>query len=803
MSVLSCGAVGRLGSRLITPCIAAAVFFAACADGNVASAAVKSWDAGSGNWTSAGNWSPVGVPGAADDVLIGPHIGAANETVTLNANASVDSVTLTDGMTLRTSTGSLNITGATQISGQNIVGPSTFASRLRIENGVGGTDFTTENLSISNFGRATLENGSSMLVEGVATIGENALLSGNGVAYFSKVGGTALDNSGRLEATAGGLTLFQTASGRFDLDGTSGSGLIVVNSGGGNGLEINGDQLTDAFGGDIEMGSNSLLSMNLANGWSAGSASSLVVAGVGDLPTSVVDGDHLDWAGSLTVTGNHGRLRFDADVTLGATTVVNVNGDDELEFAEATEINGGSYNLATEAELRFTGDTTVAGGNFATSGVAANSGLVSFLGPSNWQGNVSLSGRSRVNGMAFVSTTTTIEADQFDMDGSGGLTLWDVNAGFTVNADQIDATSNSFDGDIDIGGGLSNRLTLNLTDPADAWQMMGTMHLSGISGIYITRVAGSRMEVGGTINIANSDINVTAEVTLLDNSTVDFAVVTSDLRFSGASTIENGANFTGQGLLHNNADGDGMKIAGGVALGQAGLDNEGRLAIGLDAPGQVSVNRFESDADATLQMFVGGTTPGTELSNLLVTGGTAQLDGTLVLSLFDDGGGFAPELGDEFAIITAPGGVVGQFDQLVQPSGMPTGLLFEVQYTANSVVLFVDDTYEADFNRDGVVDGDDLAVWNSAYGVSSDADANSDGLSDGVDFLVWQRQYGFGLPVAMVAAVPEPSTLLLAGLGLLVVVRLRVRQRSTPKSPTSGNASLTPSNPVDRLLSCD
>jgi len=776
MIVLSLfGAQRRPGSLVVVRIVAVVVCIATSTAGGIASATVKSWAVASGPWTAGGNWSPVGVPGAADDVLIGPHIGAANETVTLNANASVDSLTLTDGMTLRTSTSSLNVAGATQISGQNIVGPSTFAARLRIENGVGGTDFTTENLSVSNFGRATLESNSSMLVEGVATIGEDAVFSGHGAAYFSKNSGTALDNNGRLEATAGGLTLFQTANGRIDLDGASGNGLVVVNSGGGNGLEINGDQLTDAFSGDIEMGSNSLLSMNLTNGWSAGSGSSLVVAGSGDLPTSVVDGNPLDWAGVLTVTGNHGRLRFDADVTLATAAVVSVNGDDELEFAEATEIEGGDYNLANGAELRFSGDTTVAGGTFSTSGVAANSGLVSFLGPSDWQGNVTLSGRSRVNGMAVVSATTTINADQFDMDGTSGLTLWDVNAGFTVNADQIDASNNSFDGVIDVGGGLASRLTLNLTNPADTWQMMGTMHLSGASGVNITRIAGSRMNVGGTINIANSDINVTAETVLMDNSTVNFAAVTSDLRLSGPSIIENGANFTGQGLLHNNADGEGMKIAGGVNLGQAGLDNEGRLAIGLDAPGQVSVNRFTSDADATLQMFVGGTTPGTELSNLLVTAGTAQLDGTLILSLFDDGGGFEPELGDQFAIITAPGGVVGQFDQLVQPSGMPTGLLFEVQYTANSVLLFVDNTYEADFNRNGVVNGDDLTVWNSAYGLNNYADANSDGLSDGADFLVWQRQYGLGLPVAMAAAIPEPTAMALLVIATAMLAHHRRR----------------------------
>ena len=82
---------------------------------------------------------------------------------------------------------------------------------------------------------------------------------------------------------------------------------------------------------------------------------------------------------------------------------------------------------------------------------------------------------------------------------------------------------------------------------------------------------------------------------------------------------------------------------------------------------------------------------------------------------------------------------------------------------------------EADFNRDGVVDGEDLAVWNSAYGVNNDADANSDGASDGADFLVWQRQYGYGLPVAMATAIPEPTTgaLLVTATAMLALHRRR------------------------------
>lgn len=208
--------------------------------------------------TATGGPAPIGrlpeSPVAGDSVLIGTDMAAENATVILNVNGAASGMlTIVDGMTLRTSTSSLNISGTTQISGQNIVGPSTFASCLRIENGVLGTDFTTENLSVSNFGRVTLENGSSMVVDGVATIGENCCAQRQRLCLFDEEQRTALDNDGRLEATVGGLTIFQTADGRIDLDGTSGNGLVVVNSGGGNGLEINGDQLTDPFSSDIEM----------------------------------------------------------------------------------------------------------------------------------------------------------------------------------------------------------------------------------------------------------------------------------------------------------------------------------------------------------------------------------------------------------------------------------------------------------------------------------------------------------------------------------------------------------------------
>jgi hypothetical protein len=75
---------------------------------------------------------------------------------------------------------------------------------------------------------------------------------------------------------------------------------------------------------------------------------------------------------------------------------------------------------------------------------------------------------------------------------------------------------------------------------------------------------------------------------------------------------------------------------------------------------------------------------------------------------------------------------------------------------------------DADFDNDSDVDGNDFLIWQRGVGVGTDnasGDANGSGGVDGADLAVWRSQ--FGPPaVGAVGAVPEPGTVLLAGLAL-------------------------------------
>ncbi len=94
----------------------------------------------------------------------------------------------------------------------------------------------------------------------------------------------------------------------------------------------------------------------------------------------------------------------------------------------------------------------------------------------------------------------------------------------------------------------------------------------------------------------------------------------------------------------------------------------------------------------------------------------------------------------------------------------------------------------ADFDRNGVVDDKDLALWKLNFGdvgAANFGDADFDGDADGADFLCWQQGFGGPLLTAASQPVPEPPAaalllLLAAACHVLVRVDMLKRRRWCP-----------------------
>ena len=119
----------------------------------------------------------------------------------------------------------------------------------------------------------------------------------------------------------------------------------------------------------------------------------------------------------------------------------------------------------------------------------------------------------------------------------------------------------------------------------------------------------------------------------------------------------------------------------------------------------------------------------------------------------------------------------GEFDEipLTGISNSSGGLLFHASFTNGDFGLFLyspsmaTEFADADFDRDGDVDGADLAAWRGAYGKNSAGDTDSDGDTDGADFLTWQRQFTGAGALSQSLVVPEPSVSLLFGIAVFCV----------------------------------
>jgi hypothetical protein len=305
-----------------------------------------------------------------------------------------------------------------------------------------------------------------------------------------------------------------------------------------------------------------------------------------------------------------------------------------------------------------------------------------------------------------------------------------------------------------------------------------------------------------TITLHDANEAVLGSLTTIGAASADGTLVAEN-----GLIIEFGKSVTGRGLIDSQDDSSKPVINNGLVQGESptnpivmdgyvkgvgSFDNvtfTGTHAPGL-SPAALLVGNIVYSDTATLALEIGGTITGNQFDQINSTG-TIMLDGDLAVQLT---GGFSPDEGDLFDILTATGGISGTFDTL--PEELPSlaaGLQWQINYSANNVMLAVVSAgLLGDYNNNGTVDAADYTLWRKALAAGSTSLTNdpTPGAVDETDFEYWRAHFGetlgsgAGSAAASSYVVPEqcsPMLALFTWLGLAATYRRRISSEKSSR----------------------
>ena len=485
----------------------------------------------------------------------------------------------------------------------------------------------------------------------------------------------------------------------------------------------------------------------------------------------------------------NGQLNFVSGILHDTTSLTLSNGDG---LDDARNLISGRHLIVDSTTTVDAATLTIDGGKLTTDSlVTANNGIVTLV-----TGTVEIVG---VNGFTigsggglgeqlFLELGATLHVNETTFIASDGLLR--LEDGSLITSQLDNSAGGNFrwnSGSFQLTGGTTS---LDLTIPP-LGQLIATGSING----KIKGVLGSQIIATGPLSLGNSslvdgfsiagDLDVNDQiVTLLDANdavltSTSFVSVGGDgpgvLIAANGLTLDFGGNITGFGTvdtpnnsatpLINNGHITGASLGEPVTLTGyvKGVGTQDNVVItGTDAPGfsTARVNRGSVTYDGTLEIEIGGTSPGSGYDQLnhILGAGIVELGGLLDVHLIN---GFVPSPGDVFEILTASGGINGTFDQELLPD-LGSSLAFSVQYELNSISLAVTSILSGDFDFDGDVDGRDFLIWQRG---------GSPNPLDSSDLDNWKSTYGLSTLSASSAAVPEPN---FSTLVLLVVVMILI-----------------------------
>ncbi len=548
-----------------------------------------------------------------------------------------------------------------------------------------------------------------------------AVTGGNGAAFVS---GGASPNVGGAGITGAGMTieLANTVSGGFFGNGAGSRYFSIDFSGGTNTLRLLSGW---ALNGDINV-AGSLDFDQLANATLSNS-----ISGTGSVAKSNF--------GTLTLTGtntysgdtnlNAGALSVGSDSNLGnASGALNFNGGilqiTGTAFGSTARAinwgaNGGGFDIVEAAHTFAVSQILSGAGGLSKTGA----GTLILSGANTYAGTTDIFAGTLRAGAANTFSANSIHAlyggvvdlNNFDqsvraIDGPGNITLGSAtltlagvpmlfSAGFsgiisgtggiTLNGSyiQIFSGANTYSGATHVNAGTLQAGAAD-TFSADSAHVIapgGTLDLNNFNQSIGSLAGGGNVLLGSAILTAGGDNSTTTfsgvisgsgGFTKSGNGTTTFTITNTYL---GNTDVNAGTLLVNGTLSNSKTFVNAAGTFGGIGIVQSVTMNGGVFAPGSGAPGtQMTVNgALDFTGGGIYRVFVDPAAVSSAVVN-----GTATLAGATVNAQF--AGDYAFK---SYVILTAIGGVNGQFNPAVASANLPPNIGASLAYQGNDVLL--------------------------------------------------------------------------------------------------------------------
>ena len=564
------------------------------------------WDAspGSGDWNTAGNWTPATVPNGPSDTATFDLTN--NAAVSLSANTEVNGITFNATASAYTISASPTFTltisgvGVTNNSGttQNFV---TIASGVSIAGTIEFENSATagsNTVYTNNGGAVSNANGGLLQFLDTSTAG-SATINNNGATAGGAFGGATrfYDSSmaGSAAITNYGSTSNDAAAGSTTFNDTSSAGSATISNY--NAADVNGhggetyfNNTSTASSATITNGSGDYTGGDTGRGYTTFSDTSTAGSATINNNGATVSGafggqtnfNNTSTAGSATITNNGGTVSgalggetdFNNTSTAGSATIndsggtVNGAGGGLTSFSDTSTAGSATINnnaaAASNAGVGLTNfhDSSTAGSaTINNDGASANAdgGVTEFY-------DSSTAGSAAINNTGGTANGAQGGGTVFLGTSNAGSSTIDNNGGTFNGADGGDteffSTSSASSATINNNGATDSNATAGETDflnSSTAGSATINNNAATVSGAHGGETDFSGTSTAGSATITNdgasSDVSA-GSTTFFNSSTADSATITNnggtDVLILGGNTLFKDTSTAGSAIIINN-----------------------------------------------------------------------------------------------------------------------------------------------------------------------------------------------------------------------------------------------------------